>query len=365
MSIILMSILAVVVVAVIAIVALGKDKEPEPVVKDVKKEEIEEEVNVHEGQSQSFLTGEWINSDLTGNRPIAVMIENTKQSLPQYGLSYAGVIYEAPVEGSYTRLMALMENYDALDKIGNVRSCRPYYVYIAAEFDAIYVHYGQSVHGLEVLKTGIADNLSGLDGSVSGKVFFRTTDKKAPHNAYASASGIKAGIEKKGYRTRYEEGYTGHYRFAADDEPVLLTEGSDAAVVQPYYFYNKPYFIYNSTTGLYERYQFGAPQIDADDIYGSQLAVKNIIYQNVPSSIYQGTDYLNIPLNGSGSGKYFTNGKCIDITWKKDSDRDITRYYNAAGEEIVLNQGTTWVCLIQNSYAEKSKIYATVEEFQQ
>ena len=35
-----------------------------------------------------------------------------------------------------TRLMGLFENYDDLEKIGSVRSCREYYVYLAAGFDS-------------------------------------------------------------------------------------------------------------------------------------------------------------------------------------------------------------------------------------
>ena len=356
--------IAVLVVAVGVTVGIqyvkGQEKPKEPSVTEEPEEEVY--VDPHAGQAKSLLTGEWIDAALVNQRPIAVMVENTKQSLPQYGLNSAGVIYEVPAEGSYTRLMAIMEDYADLEKIGNVRSCRPYYVYIAAEFDAIYVHFGQSVQGLEVLKSGIVDNLSGLDGSVEKTVFYRTSDKKAPHNAYASAEGIAAGIAKKGYDTTYEEGYTGHYRFAADDAPTLLAEGTDVAVIKPYYFYNKPYFVYNKDTGLYERFQFGGEEIDGAD--NTQVAVKNIIFQNVPSSIYSGTQYLNIPLNGSGEGKFFTNGKMIDITWKKSSNSDITRYYDASGNEIVLNQGSTWVCLIQNSYAKRSEFYTTLEEFE-
>ncbi len=75
------------------------------------------------------------------------MTENTKAALPQYGINSAGVLYEAPVEGSITRMMAIYEDYADLTQMGNVRSCRPYYAQFAAEFDAIYVHFGQSVQG--------------------------------------------------------------------------------------------------------------------------------------------------------------------------------------------------------------------------
>ena len=327
-----------------------------------KEEPQEEPTDPHEGKAKSLLTGEWVDASLVGNRPAAVMVEDTKPALPHYGLNRAGVIYECPVEGGYTRLMAIMEDYTDLEKIGNVRSCRPYYAYIAAEFDAIYVHFGQSVQGQEVLKTGILDDLNGLDGSVEKSVFYRTSDRKAPYNAYTSGAGIAAGIQKKGYETAYSEGYSGHYRFAEDDAPVVLEQGADAQVIKLYYNYNKPYFVYNKDTGLYDRYQFGGAQVDGVD--NEQVSVKNIIFQNVPSSIYSGTQYLNIPLTGSGAGKYFTGGKMIDITWKKGSNSDITRYYDASGNEIVLNQGQTWVCLIQNSSAKKCQYFATVEEFE-
>ena len=38
-------------------------------------------------------------------RPLAVMLGNTKIATPQYGITDADVIYEAAVEGQETRLM--------------------------------------------------------------------------------------------------------------------------------------------------------------------------------------------------------------------------------------------------------------------
>ncbi|MBP5266906.1 MAG: DUF3048 domain-containing protein [Lachnospiraceae bacterium] len=294
-------------------------------------------------------------------RPVAIMTENTKVALPQYGLNQAGVLYECPVEGGITRMMAIYDQKTAfaLKQIGNVRSCRPYYAFIASEYDAIYVHFGQSIQGLTLLETGIVDNLSGLDGSVSETVFFRSSDKSAPHNAYASGEGIEKGMEKKGYRSTYNEGYNGYFKFAKEENK--LENGKDCAVIEPYFLDNSPYFIYNEDTGLYERYEFGKPQVDAID--GEQVAVKNVIFKNCPSSIYDGTQYLNIPVDGSGEGKYFTTGKMIDITWEKETESAVTHYFDASGNEIEINPGQTWVCVIENQYAEDNNFYATVDEF--
>ena len=90
------------------------------------------------GQIQSYLTGEMVPVSQGNRRPIAVMISNDKESLPNYGLSQAGVVYEAPVEGDMNRYMALIENYDSLDRIGSVRSVRTYYIFFAREFCLLY-----------------------------------------------------------------------------------------------------------------------------------------------------------------------------------------------------------------------------------
>ena len=92
---------------------------------------------------RSYLTGEMVPVEQGDRRPLAVMISNDKAAMPHYGMNNAGVIYEAPVEGGINRYMAIIEDYDDLERIGSVRSCRTYYTYFAKEFEAVYAHFGQ------------------------------------------------------------------------------------------------------------------------------------------------------------------------------------------------------------------------------
>ena len=62
----------------------------------------------------SYLTGEEVPAGIGRRRPIAVMRGNDINGAPQSGTANAGVIYEAPVEGGITRLMAIIEDYDSL-----------------------------------------------------------------------------------------------------------------------------------------------------------------------------------------------------------------------------------------------------------
>ena len=82
---------------VIGIVYVRGQKEPEESIVTV--EDPEPMEDPHAGQAKSLLTGEWIDASLVRNRPIAIMMEDTKAALPLYGLNSAGVVYEAPVEG--------------------------------------------------------------------------------------------------------------------------------------------------------------------------------------------------------------------------------------------------------------------------
>lgn len=298
--------------------------------------------NNYEGMIKSKLTGEWVEEKVGNRRPVAIMLNNIKEAIPQSSIEAADVIYEAPVEGGITRLMGIYENFDELDKIGSVRSCRLYYCYFAKEFDAVYVHWGQAIYAQDLLNSSNIDNLNGLE--LEGSTFFRSSDRVAPHNGYTSGDRLLAGIEKKGYRTDYQSDYKQKFIFA--DEAVTLPNGVSANKVTPGYAGNKPWFEYQESDGLYYRYQYGAKQVDKET--GNQLAYKNIIMQTVDYYDY-GDGYYYIYTTGSGNGKYITNGKAIDITWKKDTEFGVTRYYDTSGKEITINPGKTWVCIIQNA----------------
>ena len=89
------------------------------------------EREIVDGKIRSFFTGEWIDAELGTTRPLAVMLNNTSAALPMSGISNASVIYECPVEGRITRWMGIFEDWEALSRIGSVRSCRLYYLHFA------------------------------------------------------------------------------------------------------------------------------------------------------------------------------------------------------------------------------------------
>lgn len=322
--------------------------ETETETRETEPEEPEERVEVN-GKIRSYLTGEMVDVAVGNRRPLAIMMSNDKEALPQYGINRADIVYEAPVEGEMNRYMAIIENYDDLDRIGSVRSCRTYYTYFAREYDAIYAHFGQSTFAKPYLKN--VDNINGIDG-IGSEAFYRTKDRKAPHNAYASGERINKAIAKLGYRTEYKDSYEGHFKFARGKEQYT-PDGEDAYKVVPGYPMNKPWFEYQEKEGLYHRFQYGGQHKGNEGL----IAVKNIIFQYVEWGHYATTDYLNINVHKGHEGYYFTNGKVQKITWKKDGEFGVTRYYDMNGNEITLNKGKTWICIIGTDRYNKAEIY--------
>ena len=227
---------------------------PEPTPEEPKEAEAEPDADLppEEGMVRSRISNEWVMEEVNNTRPITVMIPNTKTAT-QYSLSKADVLYECNVEGSLTRLMALFQDWGSLDRIGNIRSCRDYFVYWSFEWDAFYIHCGGPFYTDNVLGRVDTEHIDGLSSSN----FWQAQDAvSSGDNTFVNAEGIRADIDKLDYNTKYRNGYSDakHYRFAPDNAPNMLTQYSNSITankidMSPTYPVTNCYFIYNAETG--------------------------------------------------------------------------------------------------------------------
>lgn len=316
----------------------------QPVV--VEEQQQEEVKDSHAGKVKSKLTGLWIKKSVAKKRPIAFMMGNTNEAAPQSGIGKASVVYEIPVEGGITRLMALIENYKRVKKIGSARSCRYYFVHYAMEYDALYCHFGQSKYAKSLLAQRAVNNINGLE-NLAGKAYYRSNERKAPHNAYAVGKRLYEYAKSCGYRLNYRDGQKRHFRFADKQHPNRLKNGVSAKTVKPGYPIDNPTFTYSKKKGLYYRSQYHKPHVDQE--IGKQLSCKNIIIQYVSMGLFDDKKSLTLKTVGSGDGMFITNGKAIPITWSKQDTFAVTHYYGVGGKEVKLNPGKTWVLIVDRS----------------
>lgn len=310
-----------------------------------------------EGMMRSPLTNEWVDASVAVTRPIAVMTPNETAAIPHYNLSKASILYEANVEGRMSRMMAIYEDWQDLERIGNIRSLRTYYAYWAFEWDAYLVHFGGPFFINDLLAQPTTENINGNNSS-DINAFFRVTNRNAPHNAYASGEGLMDVIRSKGYSLEYR-GLTdhNHFQFTTKAKPNALTQYGNEARTATYidmsgcYPLTRCYFEFNEDDGLYYRSQHlsgGSDGPHMDAATGEQLTFKNIIVQN---TLYEelGEGYLALQCHDTTrDGWFFTNGKGIHVSWEKTSDYGATRYYDDDGNEITLNTGKTMICIIED-----------------
>lgn len=271
-----------------------------------------------------------------GVRPFAVMIDNQgDRVLPQGGLCKAQLIYEAIVEGGITRYMPVFWGQES-ELIGPVRSARHYFLDYAMEHDAIYVHIGYSPMAMnDIINLGV-NNINGAPG-----VFWDLTDDPANwQDSYTSTERLGDYISKAKYRTETEKGMV----FKYSSENLELANSQKAEKIS--LTYSQEYissYIYDPKTGLYQRSRQGKPHMER--MTGEQITAKNIIIQKVENYNIKGDECGRQDLNtvGRGEGYFITNGRCIEITWSKDSRTDRTKYTDKGEKEIVLNKGQTWV----------------------
>lgn len=322
---------------------------------EVAQEAPDPDLPPHEGMVRSRITNEWVEEKQNNTRPVAIMIPNSNTA-SHYGLSKASVLYECNVEGSMTRLMAIVDDWQTAQKLGNIRSCRDYFVYWAFEWDAIYIHYGGPFYIDEVISRDDTQNINCL--SYSEGSFRDESAKNSTDNSFTDSKRISKAMDHFGYSEEYRAGYADeqHYLFAPDGKPNTLDQYLDSMVatkvdMSKCFPVTNCYFVYNEETGLYDRYQKvsgGSDGPHMDMANDEQLSFKNIIVQNTYHEVRDQKGYLAFQVHDTTrDGWFFTNGKGIHVNWKKETDYGATRYYDDAGAEIEFNTGKTMVLIVE------------------
>lgn len=316
----------------------------------------------------SALTGESIDAELAAQRPIAVMYPIDKAAQPQYGLDRVDVFYECMEEGNMSRQMGILQDWQGLERIGNIRSTRSYYIHWMCEWDAILVYYGGPIDFTrDLLTRSDVDNINGVDGVLGpsyGAYYRIPAGSRSEHTAYTSSKRIERAIEKAGFSREHREQYynPNHFAFASEDTPDLLDlPGSVPATridMSGAFPVSRSALTYNEKTQLYEKTLYGKPQCDGES--GKQMTFSNVLIQRC-ADYEVGAGYLGYDCSGTDDGFFLTRGRMIHVTWDKDNDYDATTFRDDSGQEIALNPGKTMIFIIQsgkNSFSIDDQLYS-------
>lgn len=284
-------------------------------------------------------------------RPVAVMINNIKQALPQYGTSAADIVYEVVAEGGITRLVAVYQDVSDVGTIGSIRSTRPYYLDIAGGHDAILFHAGGSEEAYRLIKSrqmAAVDNVR-MGGNPGNTFYIDNARKKQngyEHSTMTTGERIADYLDRTSYRTEHEDGYEPGLVF----EEGYTPQGEDALTARVFFSkYKQAELEYDADSGRYLVEQYGKAHVDAEN--GEQLAFENVIvlYTDISAIAGDTAGRMEVDLVGGGDGVLLCGGKSVPIEWKKDAWDAPFSYLDADGSAQTLRSGRTYVCVVSGA----------------
>ncbi len=278
---------------------------------------------------ERLIDGVYVEEGSENIQPVAIVIDNHFQSWPPNALSRANIVYEMPAEGGITRYLAILANNEDFKKIGPIRSARPYFLDIAKEFEAIFMHCGGSPEALvQIAKEKILN----INEFYKGHFFWREKNRTAPHNIFSSKKLIDKYLENLDDKMDFS---VWSYK---DDEPKekIQTIKID---------FKKPYNVewqYQKDENKYVRHLNN--ELHKDET-GEIIKTKNLIVQYVDTEVLDSKLRLKIDLIGKGEALICLDGECKEGEWKKINKESKTKYY-INNEEARFNRGNFWIEVI-------------------
>ncbi len=329
----------------------GEAPAPEPAVPDVPPEVVvqpEPEPEPEYDGPVNPLTGLPLAQEYVNDRPIAVMLNNLKQALPQQGNGQADIIYEVLAEGGITRMLGVYQSVEGVGEIGSVRSSRPYYLELALGHDAIYLHAGGSEEAYSKIKEWNVTALDCVRGPYEGSLYWRDKDRIKnngwEHSVLTSGQTILELFPTYTFRKEHREDFSCQMQFAKDGTPV---DGQAAQSIEvPFSKYKTGVFTYDAQSGKYLVEEFGAAYVDGNT--GEQVSVTNVLILKTACKPIPGddADRITVDLTGQGEGWFACGGKILPICWSKQDHNAPLVYTTQSGVPLTLGVGNSYVNII-------------------
>ncbi|MFA6423696.1 MAG: DUF3048 domain-containing protein [Candidatus Magasanikbacteria bacterium] len=262
---------------------------------------------------------------------VGVMIDNHPFSRPQSGLLAAKIIYEAPAEGGITRYFAIFDSTQNVEKVGPVRSARPYFIDWIQEYDGLYMHCGGSPEALTILKQGKVFDINEM---TNGQYYWRDKNRYAPHDLYTNSENwdkvlVKYAEDKKIFVNAWKFGE--------------LTSSSLEMVKKISIEYAPGYIVgwnYDENQKNYLRYINDKTEGEGNVV----LSAESIVVQYIKSQIVDDYGRREITTSGQGDMRLLRDGIMVRGIWKQENGR--TRFYDVGGQELNLKPGKIWIQIV-------------------
>ena len=313
-------------------------------------------------------------TDPSNKRPVAIVVDNISNAYKnQKGLYQADILYEALVAPGITRYVAIIEDYESVKDICNVRSGRDYHIDIAQGHNAILVCHGGSItnnynfYQLVISRLGnrfaIVDTMFEpitswpVNGDKYGTIQNYKSRSDLLFDTVVNGSALKIMVTGKSSRfAKSGADYTdtpNGFKFGTSS---ASSSSISAKTVKVQFTMDNNTstkdvtFTYDSASDKYIRSQL--PK-EGTNISGEELSFTNVVFLGVEVTQGKGTEedprMALIDVTGSGKGYYCYGGKMVAIRWSKTANGAL-RLMTENGAELTLSAGNTYIGYLEKDY---------------
>lgn len=313
-------------------------------------------------------------TDPSNKRPVAIVVDNISNAYKnQKGLYQADILYEALVAPGITRYVAIIEDYESVKDICNVRSGRDYHIDIAQGHNAILVCHGGSItnnynfYQLVISRLGSRyafvdtkdEYVTGTEegGKKYGTIQNYKSRSDLLFDTVVNGSALKIMVTGKSSRfAKSSAGYTGTPNGFKFGTSSASSSSISAKTVKVQFTMDNNTstkdvtFTYDSTSDKYIRSQL--PK-EGTNVSGEELSFTNVVFLGVEVTQGKGTEedprMALIDVTGSGKGYYCYGGKIVAIRWSKTANGAL-RLMTENGAELTLSAGNTYIGYLEKDY---------------
>ncbi len=216
------------------------------------------------------LTGLPVTDPVAAQRPaLVVKIDNNSAARPQSGLNEADIVFEEIVEVQ-TRFAAVFQSQGA-DPVGPIRSGRTQDIDLLGSFHhPLFTWSGGNKNVTKAIEKSDLVSLSAQKSTAyAGGGFFRSGDRKSPHNLYAQTSKLWALAPSDAAPPPQQFEYRTADEQPGGDPSTGVRGDMDGLAVG---------WTYDATTGLYARTSSGVAHGDA---LSGQVTTANVVVMSV------------------------------------------------------------------------------------
>jgi hypothetical protein len=288
------------------------------------------------------LTGTPAPGGIVPARPaLGIKIGNYPGDRPSAGLNQADIVFEEPVEGAITRLLAVFQCQSA-PLVGDIRSARQPDAGIMSQFShPMFVHAGGIDPVIALMQASPLIDTNLYSGG-NGSAILQQPGRVAPYSTFVNTATLWA-LDPTDTAPPAPI-----FQYSAA-LPTGSVAGSGASVHIPFSSTSDVTWQWNAATGTYLRAYSGQPDKLLD---GSQTAAADVVIMTVPTAIgpwvenSEGGHEVDVTATGTGPLVVMRNGVSITGTWTRNALTQPATLTTTGGAPITLAPGNSWVELV-------------------